>query len=842
MKKLLVAFIFIFSVIGLIACTPSDNTDDGNKPEVDTVAPMLMGVTDQRINVGDAFDPRVGVTARDDVDGVITDRIQILGSVDVHTPNTYQLTYIVKDSAGNEARQVRTITVVAKEDGSDLFINNGDFSKPLEGTWSHWSGEGGKSTASIVNGEAVIDIQTNGTYWYSTQFSQNNLTITQGKMYRIEFEARADVARGIVIKLEDASYFGYIDELVNLTPTMTKFTYEFFVIKPTITNGKLNFGMGSMTSRGIDAGALTKVYLDNIVVTEIEAGIDEVAPVIHGATDKTIAVNDAFDPFEGITVSDNRDIDISVDDIEITGNLDITTPGEYTLVYKLKDASGNETTLERVITVVQGLVPSTLVIVNGDFEEEQLTALPQPASTGWGWHGAGNFTALIKDGVAKIEVRNLGGVVHGVQFYQQLREVTQGQIYKITFRAKADLTRPMMFALEEGTTRRFDQIVFLTNDWVTYEIIYQHNLTSFTNGKFAFFMGDVGETSVPTTIYLDDITVETVETLEDKTAPLLFGVGNYIIAKGSQFNPLQGVTILDNVDKLLTLEDITVTGTVDSAAVGTYTLTYEIEDSAKNKSVFTRVVEVVEPESMLPNTFLIVNGDFETEQLTPTPQPATTGWGWHGAGTFTAVIKDGIATIDVTNVGTVPHGVQFYLQNRVIATGATYKLTFKAKADIARSFRLSLEAGTDVRFFQIVGLTTEWATYEVFISPSGGGFTNGKLGFFMGLVEPDSVPTTFYFDDISMELVGYKKDVDKPMIIGLNDVEVEKGTDFDPKKDVLVFDILDKTLNLDSLDISGTVDANTVGTYTLTYKLVDQQDNETVMTRVVTVIEPVELV
>lgn len=832
MKKWLVVFTLMLSVVVLAACNPK-----AEPKEPDTTAPILLGVVNVTLQKGDAFNPMAGITASDDVDGNMTSKVVITGEVNTEVGGVYELIYTVTDTAGNKTVRTRTVTII---DASTtvLAIKNGDFSEALAGSWTHWAGEGGSSTATIVNGEAVIDITSNGSQWYSTQFNQGGLTITQGKMYRFEFEGRADIPRGIVAKIENASYQGYIDETIELTTTMTKYSFDFMVTRPTITNGKLVMAMGTMVSRGLEAGALTKVYLDNFKITEIEPSPDTEAPVITGATPKMIEVNQALDLLEGISVSDNQDYTLTVEDIVITGTLDITKPGDYVITYTLTDASNNTVVVERTITVLEGLVPSSLVIINGDFETEQLTALPQPAATGWGWHGAGAFAAKIENGVAAITITNPGTVVHGVQFYQQNRAIEQGQVYRITFDAKADIARPIMFALEENTTRRYDEIVFLSTTWQTFEIQYEHVLTGFTNGKFAFFMGDIGSTSVPTTVYLDNITVETIRAIEDTTAPQLFGLDDYYVAKNSTFNPLQGVTIRDNVDKTLMLSNIEVTGSVNTAVVGVYTLTYKIKDAANNEAIYTRSIEVVDNSAMPENTFVLANNDFAIEQLTPMAQPATTGWGWHGAGTFTIAIQNGIATINVTNPGTVPHGVQFYMQNRVIETGATYKLTFRAKVDIARSFRLSLEAGTDVRFFQIIDVTQDWATYEVFMTPTGGGFANGKLGFFMGYVDETSVATTFYLDDINIELVGYRKDTVKPFMFGATAVSIVKDATFNPLAGVTIFDNQDKALTTANIVVTGSVDTAVVGTYTLTYTLTDKQGNSTTIERVVTVIEP----
>lgn len=584
-------------------------------------------------------------------------------------------------------------------------------------------------------------------------------------------------------------------------------------------------------------GALTTIYLDNIRFIELDEVEDTEAPQIIGILDKTISLNEAFDPLQGITVDDNMDIDLTVNDIVITGTVDNTTIGEYVLTYTLTDASYNETVVTRTITVVSGIAPSSWLIVNGDFEEEQLTPLPQPAETGWGWHGTGVFTASIQGGMAIIDVTALGTVPYGVQFYEQNRVIEQGRIYQITFDAKADIARPIQIALEEGTSRRFDTIVDLTTDWATYTVIIDHILPGYTTGKFAFFMGLVGSTSVPTTIYLDNVAVETIGEVVDSEAPVLTGLGEYNVVQDFVFNPLQNVKVFDALDKDLTVDDIVVTGTVDTAVVGDYVITYTITDASANVATYERTIHVLAAIDMLPSTLVVVNGDFSVDQATPYAQPAMDGWGWHGTGTFTVDISGGIMTEVVTNVGTVPHGTQFYQQNLIAETEATYRVTFRAKVDLERSIRFSFESGTTLKNYEIFDVTTEWADYEIVFTVPDAGFNNAKFAFFAGLVESDSPATTFYLDDIEIELVGYLVDNDAPIMFGVEDKVIEQGLEFDAVAGVTVFDLVDKSLTPQSIVITGTVDYMTPGYYTLTYTLTDRQGNETVAERLITVTE-----
>jgi hypothetical protein len=53
----------------------------------------------------------------------------------------------------------------------------------------------------------------------------------------------------------------------------------------------------------------------------------------------------------GVTVTDNSGLEIS---ITVTGEVDIMTPGTYTVTYTATDQSGNEATLTRGVFVIEG--------------------------------------------------------------------------------------------------------------------------------------------------------------------------------------------------------------------------------------------------------------------------------------------------------------------------------------------------------------------------------------------------------------------------------------------------------------------------------------------------------
>lgn len=78
---------------------------------------------------------------------------------------------------------------------------------------------------------------------------------------------------------------------------------------------------------------------------------DTEAPVITGAQDLFVEVGETVSYRSGITVTDNRDpsVPLQVD----AGQVDLTTPGIYPVVYSAADSRGNRTELTVVITVIE---------------------------------------------------------------------------------------------------------------------------------------------------------------------------------------------------------------------------------------------------------------------------------------------------------------------------------------------------------------------------------------------------------------------------------------------------------------------------------------------------------
>lgn len=110
-----------------------DPDEDGE----DTEAPVitLNGDNPMELEVGEVYE-EPGATAEDNVDGDLTDEIEISGEVNTEEPGEYTVTYTVSDAAGNEATETRTVHVVEPDEngeeqvpvtpGEETEVNSGD--------------------------------------------------------------------------------------------------------------------------------------------------------------------------------------------------------------------------------------------------------------------------------------------------------------------------------------------------------------------------------------------------------------------------------------------------------------------------------------------------------------------------------------------------------------------------------------------------------------------------------------------------------------------------------------------------------------------------------------------
>ena len=104
----------IISIILIILALKSFNKKASNHTSktTDQTPPTitLNGKSEEMIVLGDSYNEQ-GVSAQDDIDGDISDKVQIEGKVDASNIGTYELKYKVSDTSENTAETTRKVTV-----------------------------------------------------------------------------------------------------------------------------------------------------------------------------------------------------------------------------------------------------------------------------------------------------------------------------------------------------------------------------------------------------------------------------------------------------------------------------------------------------------------------------------------------------------------------------------------------------------------------------------------------------------------------------------------------------------------------------------------------------------
>lgn len=109
MKTVLLLILALLLFTGCEKTTPLNNTP---APPPDTTAPdlLLKGDTNITLALNRQYQ-EPGYTALDDVDGDISNKVTVTGSVDTSRVGVYKLTYLASDSAGNTAQLSRSVRV-----------------------------------------------------------------------------------------------------------------------------------------------------------------------------------------------------------------------------------------------------------------------------------------------------------------------------------------------------------------------------------------------------------------------------------------------------------------------------------------------------------------------------------------------------------------------------------------------------------------------------------------------------------------------------------------------------------------------------------------------------------
>jgi len=575
----------------------------------DTTAPVitLNGDNVVELTIGDTYDD-AGATALDDIDGVITDNIVVVGdTIDTSVADTHTITYNVSDVAGNAAVEVtRTVNVSVVPDETAPTItpitlvstpandNTPDytFNTDEAGTVIYGGSCSSVNTNALVGNNIItLNSLVEGTYADCTitvtDSSSNPSTPLAINTFTIDNTAPVIILTG---QAEINVEFGnvYIDEGATANDNIDG------VISGQIVQGG---DVIDWQTVGIYVRTFNLTDTAGNVATEITRTVnvvDSEAPVItlSGDNPVTIEVGSTYID-DGANASDNYDGDLTSSIVTaILGNDDIV--GQFTVTYNVSDSSGNPAVeVIRTVNVVDTTNP-IITLLGSDPVTVEVGSVYNDAGATANDNYEGNITGSI------ITVNPVNKDSLGV--YTVTYNVTDGNGNPATEVTRTvnvvDTTAPIITLL--GNNPVTQPVGTPYNDaGVTALDNHDGNLTGSITTSSPVNINAIGAYTV--TYNVSDSSsnpaVEVTRTVNivDVSTPIITLVGDnpITIEVGSAYDDA-GATALDDVDGDLTTSIITLNN-VDPNTVGQYIITYNVVDSSNNSaSEVARTVNVVD--------------------------------------------------------------------------------------------------------------------------------------------------------------------------------------------------------------------------------------------------------
>lgn len=648
-------------------------------------APILkVPGLNQVIEIGETFDKLKNVTAYDMEDGDLTSKITVQGDINNQVQGVYELKYSVQDSKGLKAEELVKVHVPG-----NVKLDIKEFEDKLNLTWDE-----------VKDADKYIVYKTDANGFDFREkgiFSTTEFTDTEAK----------DVSSPVITYLNEVSEaeeaknsrLASIPEKTTNTGTKLKLvardlssTYRYFIEaidkngnvinSSKVRNGSVESGLAGFNyvidgkedteaANFVNAKKVEDIDISNskfkflhVKAIDKNGNVSKTyhhlisskydtnhIPVIRNVYTARVKEGSNFNEMQGISAYDTEDGDLT-SKIEVSGNVDTNTNGQYELNYHVEDSQGNVRDVKRKVIVygdmeikVEPNLDENNLVISWDenklgdkvFYEirkhdkktntyktigytEDLSFIDENAKDVFGpevktVHGSDMDTKELEDEITldinpaevgdseKYQVRtrlkdnNL--IIRDMTTEEGHEWGTEGHIVGDVKAYKYKLSNKREDTLKTG---------ILTTSLSPNQIVFEHK-----RNKYIHFMpidsfgneGDVIHYQIGKIDSEEEILTPPV--ISSYGVPVLDEIGTRIINVGDNFNVLDGITAKDFRGEDLT-EYIKVEGYVNRFETGEYDLKYSVTDFKGQSSSKNCKVIVQDYKSLLPNKPDKVNG------------------------------------------------------------------------------------------------------------------------------------------------------------------------------------------------------------------------------------------
>ncbi|GAA5524053.1 hypothetical protein Maes01_00605 [Microbulbifer aestuariivivens] len=516
----------------------------------DTVAPVITLLGNQSITLdqGDSFsDP--GATANDNEDGDLTAAITVSGSVNTSQAGIYTLRYDVSDTAGNAANTLtRSVEVVADTikpvitllGRESITLDQGDTFNDAGATAS--DNKDGDLTAAITVSGAVNTSQAG---IYTLRYDVNDAAGNAANTVTRSVEVIADTVKPVITLRGRESITLDQGDTFNDAGATASDNKDGDLTAAITVSGAVNTSQAGIYTLRYDVSDAAG-NAANTVTRTINVIADTVKPVITllGSASTRVVQGEVFtDP--GATALDNKDGDIT-HLIAVSGAVNTSRLGTYTLVYGVSDAAGN-----RADSVTRSIE----------------VAAPPPRA--WG--------DTLATGQQLVTNEHLTSSNGEYVLYMQ----TDGNVV-----LRDTATRSAIWATGTSGSGAIRLRLQSDGNLVMRDADGKAVWSSRTDGTGAdrLTLQDDGDLvlrdSNGNTVWASGTAQQPPDTV--KPVITLLGASSIVLSQGDGFTDA-GATASDDIDGDIT-PSITVAGAVNSDQPGNYAITYHVQDAAGNNA------------------------------------------------------------------------------------------------------------------------------------------------------------------------------------------------------------------------------------------------------------------
>ena len=477
----------------------------------------------------------------------------------------YVKVYQKKEGYNSDVKKPETAVAKVK-------VKEGNIASNLGGRWSLHLEPDGKATADLTDNGLTVKTEQQGNADYSVQLVQSYIQMVKGETYKYSFDAWADEPRTMktAITLPNNSWkrtFG--DVRVALDTRKKTYTYTFTCNETSDENARLEYQLGNTDSTAtvhiqniklehvknagpvnkhpalpdgnliyngqfqegekrmgywtVDAIDGAKVYATNEnKIRELKAEIPATASKASDVKiiQKGIKLTPLSENIVRFEASSTVEGKIAVKFGSYTGEVEVNgSKNKYELTF-IAPKADKEFDFEMDLAIPGGVVTvdnislkENILLQNGNFDKNMISYEVYAHSDATEEHEVDEGQA---DKFVAVTIDKTGGQDWMIQLMQRNIELQEGKKYKIAFKAKCDLKRDIMLALQRdglqdnNWTPYSGQPTFVVSDeWKTYEHEFEMIYPTDSKVILTFSMGAVNSTPINRrhTVCIDDISL-----------------------------------------------------------------------------------------------------------------------------------------------------------------------------------------------------------------------------------------------------------------------------------------------------------------------------------------------